>query len=123
MKNAILTCTLFFFSLNFLLAQTLFQQNGLTGVKQHGKVMVPAKYRLIVPVHRLFLVTTPEKENKVIDINDHEIIGASQDIDVLYLASSSVFSVKPKGDSLFYLTDHKAKRISKRGYNGALTLF
>ena len=123
MKKAIVTYTLFFFSINYLLAQTLFEQNGFVGVKLNGKVLVNAKYRLIIPVGSLFLVTTAEKENKVIDINDHDIIGASQSIDVLYLYSSSIYSVKPKGDSLLYLIDQKGKRISKRGYNNAFTLF
>lgn len=124
MNKAIITCILCFFTISNLHAQTtMFQQNGLVGLKQNGKVLVNARYRTIIPTGNLFLVTTIENEDKVIDIKDNAIIGASQSIDVLNMNSSIIYSVKPKGDSLFYLTDQKGKRIGKRGYDQALIIF
>jgi len=123
MKKVIAAFILFLFSISYLFAQTNFQQNELVGVKLNGKVLIPAKYRSIIHVGNLFLVTTVNGESKVIDIKDKDIIGASQTIDVLNSYSSIIYSVKLKGDSLFYLTDQKGKRISKKGYNNAQTLF
>ncbi len=124
MNKAIITCILCFYTISCLFAQTTtFQQNGLLGLKRNGKVLVSASYRSIIPADNLFLVTTSENEYKVIDISDNDIIGASQSIDIINTYSSKIYSVKPKGDSLFYLTDQKGKRISKRGYNYALIIF
>jgi len=107
-----------------LFAQTTtFQQNGLEGLKRNGKVVVNAKYRSVIPTGDFFLVETLEKERKVIDVNEKDIIGASQSIDIINTYSAEIYSVKPKGDSLIYLTDQKGKRISKRGYDGAQIIF
>jgi len=122
--KAIITCILCFFTISHLLAQTTtFQQNGLVGLKQNDKVLVSAKYRYIIPTGNLFQVTTIENEDKVIDINDNDIIGASRTIDIIDMYSSIIYSVKPKGDSLFYLTDPKGKKIGKRGYDKAQIIF
>lgn len=124
MNKAIITCILCFYTISCLFAQTTtFQQNGLVGLKRNGKVLINAKYRSIMSAGNLFLVNTIGNENKVIDISENDIIGASQSIDIITTYSSIIYSVKPKGDSLFYLADQKGKRISKRGYNYALIIF
>ena len=102
MNKAIITCILCFYTVSCLFAQTTtFQQNGLVGLKRNGKVLINAKYRSIMSAGNLFLVNTIGNENKVIDISDNDIIGASQSIDIITTYSSIIYSVKPKEIAFF----------------------